>query len=188
VIIHLLVQTGANAGADGEAVARNLDFAAHHTLIESEYFQEDLIRRRAEALAIRISATILPLFGLQKPLALWEVDILTELNRKRPALEKMFVSALRIKARALVSKDMFEVVFPPQAYKYDRGLMEVEKLERDSGGSLLGQTSLVRLCLVPGLRKYAFDRKLVDYNSFRKPGSGPEGPSDLIAKPIVVID
>ena len=83
---------------------------------------------------------------------------------------------------------MFEVVFPPQAYKYDREVMEVEELERDSGGSLLEQTSLVRLCLVPGLRKYAFDRKLVDYNSFRKPGSGPEGPSDLIAKPIVIID
>jgi hypothetical protein len=181
-MIHLLVQTGANAGADGEDVARNLDFAAHHTLIESEYFQEAIIRRRAEALAGRISATIVPLFGLQKPLALWEVDILTEWNRKRPALEKMFVSALRIKARALVSKDMFEVIFPPQAYKYDLGLMEVEELERDGGGSL------VRLCLVPGLRKYAFDRKLVDYNSFRKPGSGPEGPSDLIAKPIVIID
>lgn len=157
-------------------------------MIEGEYFQKTLIRRRAEALTVRISTTIVPLFGLQKPLALWEVDILTEWNRKRPALEKMFVSALRIKTRALVSKDMFEVVFPPQAYKYDRGFMEVENLERDSGESLLGQTSLVRLCLVPGLRKYAFDRKLVDYNSFRKSGSGPEGPSDLIAKPIVVID
>jgi len=66
--------------------------------------------------------------------------------------------------------------------------MDVEELERDSGGSLPGQTSLVRLCLVPGLRKYTFDRKLVDYNSFRKSGSGPEGPSDLIAKPIAIID
>jgi hypothetical protein len=156
-------------------------------LIESEYFQEALIRRRAEALTVRISTTIVPLFGLQKPLALWEVDILTEWNRKRPALEKMFVSALRIKARALVSKDMFEVVFPPQAHKYNRELMEVENLERDSGGSLLARTSLVRLCLVPGLRKYAFDRKLVDYNSFRKPGSDPEGPSDPIANPLVII-
>jgi hypothetical protein len=129
----------ADAGADGEDVARNLDFAAHHTLIESEYFQEALIRRRAEALTVRISTTIMPLFGLQKPLALWEVEILTEWNRKRPALEKMFVSALRIKARALVSRDMFEVVFPPQAYKYDRELMEVENLERHSGGSLLAK-------------------------------------------------
>ena len=188
MIIHSLVQTGANARADGEDVARNLDFATHHTLIESEYFQKDLIPRRAEALAVRISATIAPLFGLQRPLALWKVDILKELNRQRPALKRIFVSALRIKARALVSKDVFEVVFPPQGYKYDRGLMEVEKLERDGGGSLLGQTSLVRLCLVPGLRKYAFDRRLVDYNSFRKPGSGPEGPSDLIAKPIVIIN
>lgn len=176
----------ANAGADGEDVARNLDFAAHHTLIESKYFQA-LIRRRAEALTVRISTTIMPLFGLQKPLALWEVDILAEWNRKRPALEKMFVSALRIKARALVSKDMFEVVFPPQAHKYNRKLMEVENLERDSGGSLLARTFLVRLCLVPGLRKYAFDRKLVDYNSFRKPGSDPEGPSDPIASPLVII-
>jgi hypothetical protein len=185
VIIHLLLQIDANAGADGEDVARNLDFAAHHTLIESEYFQQVLIPRRAEALAIRLSATIVPLFALQKPLTLWEVDILTEWKRKRPALERMFVSALRIKARALVSKDMFEVVFPPQACECNQ-FMEVENLERDSGGSPQGQTSLVRLCLVPGLRRYAFDRKLVDYNSFRKPGSGPAGPSDLIASPIVI--
>ena len=82
------MQTGANTGADGEDVARNLDFAAHHTLIESEYFQEALIRRRAEALAGRISATIVPHFGLHKPLALWEVDILTEWNRKETSTRK----------------------------------------------------------------------------------------------------
>jgi hypothetical protein len=186
VIIHSL-QTGANVGVDGEDVARNLDFAAHHTLIESDYFQA-LIGRRAETLADRISVTIKPLFGLQKPLDQWKVNILTKWDQRRPQLEKMLVSALRVKTKALVSKDIFEVVFPPQAYEYDGEIMEVEELERDSGGSLLGQTSLVRLCLRPGLRKYAFDRKLVDYNSFRKPGSCPEGPSDLIAKAIVLIE
>jgi hypothetical protein len=188
VITLSRIQTGANARADGEDVARNLDFAAHSTLIEGKYFQEELIPRRASDLAVRLSATIAPLFALHKPLNLWEIDVLSEWNRQRPALQKIFASALRVKVRALVCKDVFEVVFPSQAHGYDQELMEVEKLDRNSGESVLGHTPLVRLCLVPGLRKYPFDRKLVDYNSFQKPGDGTEGPSDLIAKPIVIIN
>jgi len=172
-------------GADGEDVARNLDFAVHHGLVESQYYQHELIPRRAEALVDRLSATLTPLFGLHKPLEEWEEDILNEWDRKRPELHTIFVCALRIKARALVSKDMFEVVFPVPRDKYDPGLMKVEMLS-DGDGPM--EQKAVRLCLVPGLRKYTYDRKRVDYNSFSRPGSSSDGPSDLIAKPIVIID
>jgi len=98
----------------------------------------------------------------------------------------MFESALRIKTRALVSKDVFEAVLPLQGSSYDKGLMDNEKPY--SGGLLQGQTPLVQLCLAPGLRKYEFERKLVDYNSFRKPGSDLQGPSDTITRAVVIVE
>ncbi|OCL11765.1 hypothetical protein AOQ84DRAFT_361217 [Glonium stellatum] len=174
------------ATQDGDDAARNLDFAAHHSLIESEYFQQNLISTRAKALAARISAAIAPLFRLKKPLELWDVDIMKKLDQRLPALIDMFKSALRIKTRALVSKDIFEVVLPLQGNHFDQGFMEDEEL--NSVCSPPGEAPLVRLCVVPGLRKYGFDRKLVDYNSFRKPGFESTGQSDVIAKAVVIIE
>jgi len=84
---------------------------------------------------------------------------------------------------------MFEVILPSQGQAYEQDIMEDEKLEIYDRTSTPGEGSRVRLCLVPGLRKYPFDRKRVDYNSFRKPGSGVvKEPYDLIAQSLVVID
>ena len=169
-------------------VARNLDFAAHWTLIESEYYQKDLILRRAEALALQLSTVVAPLFGLQQALDLWDVDILKEWERQRPTLIKMFVSALKIKARALVSKDMFEVIFPAQGSGFHLSLMEPEETERSRGSSTPEESSFVKLCLAPGLQKYPFDRKRVDYNSFRRPGGSVDESAVKIVEGVVIID
>lgn len=181
-----MLQNNANNWTDSEDVARNLDLAVHHTLIGSEHFQNEIIPRRAEALAMRLSATVEPLFGLQKPLDLWEVDILKEWQRQQPALKKIFVSALKVKTKALVSKGIFEVIFPVPGCEYDPEYTEVEILERDNERSELGQSPIVRLCLVPGLRILAFDRKLVDRNSFRRPSNSSAEPGDNVASPLVV--
>jgi hypothetical protein len=135
---------------------------------------------------MRLSDRVEPLFRLQNPIDLWEVDILKEWQRQRPTLKKIFVSALKVKTKALVSKDIFEVIFPVPGCKYDPEHTEVERLERDNGRSELGQSPIVRLCLVPGLRKFAFDRKLVDYNSFRRPSTSSAEPGDNIASPLVI--
>lgn len=184
-MIRILLQNNANNWIDSEDVARNLDLAAHHTLIESEDFQE-LIPRRAEALAMRLSDTVEPLFGLQKPLGLWEVDILKEWQRQRPALKKIFVSALKVKTKALVSKGVFEVIFPAPGCKYNPGDMDGEELERGNERSELGQSRIVQVCLVPGLRNLAFDRKLVDRISFQRPSTSSAEPGVNIAKPLVI--
>ncbi|KIW09897.1 hypothetical protein PV08_11998 [Exophiala spinifera] len=173
---------------DGEDVARNLDLAVHHSLIESEDFQQEVIPRRAEALAMRLSERVKPLFGLQNPLDLWEVDILEEWQQQRPQLKKIFISALKVKTKALVSKDIFEVIFPLPGCKYDPKHMESERLEQDNGSSELGQSPIVRLCLVPGLRKFAFDKKHVDYNSFRRPSPSFAEPGDGIVGPLVIVE
>ena len=135
---------------------------------------------------MRLSDRVEPLFGLQNPLDLWEVDIIKEWQRQRPALKKIFVSALKVKTKALVSKDIFEVIFPVPGGKYDPEHTELERLERDNGRFELGQSPVVQLCLVPGLRKFAFDRKLVDYNSFRRPSTSSAEPGDNIASPLVI--
>ena len=135
---------------------------------------------------MRLSDRVEPLFGLQNPLDLWEVDIIKEWQRQRPALKKIFVSALKVKAKALVSKNIFEVIFPVPGRKYDPEHTELERLERDNGRFELGQSPVVQLCLVPGLRKFAFDRKLVDYNSFRRPSTSSAEPGDIIASPLVI--
>lgn len=124
-----------------------------------------------------------PLFSLQNPLDLWEVDILTEWQRQRSILKKIFISSLRVKTKALVSKDIFEVIFPAPGCEYDPEHTEVERLERDFE---LGQSPTVRLCLVPGLRKFAYKRKFVDYNSFRRPSASSAEPGDNIASPLVI--
>lgn len=114
------------------------------------------------------------------------MDPFTTWNRNRAALESVFGSALKIKTRAFVSKDIFEVILPQQGSEYDPQLMETEDLDRDNGSSTRESASRVRLCLVPGLRKYPYDRKLVDCNSFRRPDGDSWGPFDPIAKPLVI--
>lgn len=137
---------------------------------------------------MRLSETVEPLLGLQNSLDLWEVDILKEWQRQRPALKKIFESAIKVKTKALVSKDIFEVVFPVPGCEYDPKHTEVERLERDHRGSGSGQSPIVRLCLVPGLRKFAFDRKLVDYNSFRRPSTSSTEAGGNIASPMVLAE
>jgi hypothetical protein len=135
---------------------------------------------------MRLSDRVELLFGLQNPLDLWEVDILKEWQRQRPTLKKIFVSALKVKTKALVSKYIFEVIFPVPGCEYEPEHTDVERLERDNGRSELGRSPIVRLCLVPGLRKLEFDRKLVDYNSFRRPSASSAEPGDTVASPLVI--
>ena len=146
-------------------------------MIEDEYFQEDLIPRRAEALAQDLSTIVEPLFSLQ-------VSILKEWQRQQEALKKIFVSALRVKTKALVSRGVFEVIFPVPGCQYDEAHAEIERHERD--GRDLGQTPIVRLCLVPGLKYFSVEKNLMDYNSFRISSTGSAELGDDITSPLII--
>lgn len=169
---------------DSEDVARNLDLAAHHTWIESGDFQDEWIPRQADIHAMRLYDTVKPLFGLQNSLDLWEADILQEWQRHRSTLKKIFVSALRVKTKALVSRAVFEVIFPMPGLAFDQDHTEVERLEQECPG--LAKSPIVRLCLVPGLKRFSCDRKLVDYNSFRKPTPSSAETGDDISSPLII--
>ena len=153
-------------------------------MIEKKSFQEDVIHRRAEDLASDLSAIVEPLFSLQTPLDPPKVDILEDWQRQQETLKRIFVSALKIKTKALVSRGVFEVVFPVPGCQYDEAHAEIERLERD--GRDLGQTPTVRLCLVPGLRYLSVEKKSIDYKSFRPPSTGSAELGDYITSPLII--
>ena len=165
----------ANSCTDSEDVARNLDLAAHHTLIEDEFFQQDIIPRRANDFALHLSGIVEPLFNLQT-LEVWQ--------RQQETLKRIFVSALKVKTKAVVSRGVFEVIFPVPGCQYDEAHTEIERHERD--GRDLEQTPTVRLCLVPGLRYFSVEKKPVDYNSFRRPSTGSAELGDDITSPLII--
>lgn len=178
-----LLPRDANHSIDGEDVAYNLDLAVHHTLITGKDFQEELIPRRAEALAKSLSKKLEPLFTLQNPVEQWKLNILKEWQGQRHVLQRIFESALKVKTMALVTKDTFEVIFPATGHVYDP---EHTELERNNHCAEANQPPLVRVCLVPGLRKFANDRKVVDYNSFRRPSDDRLEIGDIVASPLVI--
>ncbi len=168
---------------DSEKVAQRLHLAGLHTLIESADVQNELIPRRAEDLAKSLSKKVAPLFGLQTPIDKWKVNILKEWKNQRPLLEKIFDHALKIKTKALVSKHIFEVIFPGPGDMYDPEHVETEVHEPIKGDVERRLNPTVRICLFPGLKRIATDRKPMDYNSFRRPS---DDPGVVIASPMLI--
>ena len=87
----------------------------------------------------------------------------------------------------MIGKNVFECIWPAHNSIFERNFMAEESLE----GTTCNQTpsnqgaKKVMLALVPGLRVYSYDRKLVDYCGFTKGGEGLEQPS-LVAQALVV--
>jgi hypothetical protein len=98
-------------------------------LIEDKSFQEDLISRRAVDLALDLSDIVEPLFNLQTPLDLWREDILKIWQGQQETLKRIFVSALKVKTKAVVSRGVFEVIFPVPGCQYDEAHAEIERHE-----------------------------------------------------------
>jgi hypothetical protein len=103
-------------------------------------------------------------------------------------LKSIFWAALNIKSFAMIGKNVFEVIWPAHNSIIERTCM----VEESSEGNTRNQTppkqeaKKVMLALVPGLRIYKYDRKLVDYSGFTKGDEeGLEQPS-LVAQAVVV--
>ena len=103
-------------------------------------------------------------------------------------LKSIFCAALNIKAFAMIDKNVFEFIWPAHNSVLERNFMVEESLE----GITCDQTpskqevKKVMLALVPGLRVYSYDKKLVDYCGFtRGDEEGLEQPS-LVAQAVVV--
>jgi hypothetical protein len=115
-------------------------------------------------------------------------EVVEEWSNKRVRLEEVFEHALRIKAQATVSKDLFEMALYSPGTPFDKEVMEAETMEGDTIRVLCSNMPSVKLCLVPALHVYDHDRKIVEYNNFvQRPSSRRSGPLNL-TKAIVMLE
>jgi hypothetical protein len=167
---------------------RNLDFAAHASLIEEEFFQQHIIPARASVLASRILRTLAPFFVQSESFEDLDDEVIGALSAKRLHLEEVFASALRIKAQATVSKDRFEMVLYGPGTSFDQDAMVPETMDGGRAEISLSITPKVKLCLLPSLHVYEHDGKLVDLNNFVRRPNDQRSAATKLTKAVVVLE
>ncbi|KAJ4299562.1 hypothetical protein N0V90_004808 [Kalmusia sp. IMI 367209] len=168
------------AAACDKNVLRSLDFASHRSVIRSEQFQNNVLPRKAKALAERHLEILAP-FIAEK-----EKAECTEKLRWR--LEGIFTIALDLKVLLMTTKDMFECIWPAPGSDFDVDIMETARPRRQEIVQY-NQTESPRVVLpvTPGLRVYSNDRQMVDHNGFRKVGDHVNGQQSIVAKSVVYV-
>lgn len=156
-----------------------MHFSANQSLINEDYFQEQVIPRRAMALAGRMHKLLVSSICADVR-AIWRQQI--------PRLLKIFTEALKVKASVLVCNDIFEVVFPPvdTVIKAKSNRVTIEGHTALVPTRRSASTCIVQLPLAPGLRSQSCERTLVDYNSFRKPSDQLADDDELIVCPRIL--
>jgi hypothetical protein len=166
---------------------RNLDFAANTSFFQGDFFQKHVIPAKAAVLADRLIYTLNPLFAQKEGSEDPDQEVVEEWSNKRIRLAEVFEHALRIKAQATVSKDLFEMALYSPGTPFDKGIMEPETMEGDRMRVLSSNMPGVKLCLVPALHVYDHDRKIVDYNNFvQRPSSRSSRPINLTKATVVL--
>ena len=158
---------------------RNVDLAAHQWVVDEEqHFQEEFLPRTAAKLSERLLNTLGP-FIKNKGESRAKLQI---------RLKSIFSGALNIKTLVMIGKNVFEFIWPAHNSIFERNLMVEESPEGTIGNQTPSnqQAKKVMLALVPGLRVYSYNRKLVDYGGFTTGDEeGLEQPS-LVAQAVVV--
>ncbi|CZR65059.1 uncharacterized protein PAC_14959 [Phialocephala subalpina] len=102
-------------GHDGWTRLRNLEMAAYSTLINGEHFQQKIIPKKAEDLAVRLSRALAPFFAAdvngteQEGFETWgEAKIVWEDRKFR--MTEIFEGALRLKAATVTTDQVFDFV------------------------------------------------------------------------------
>jgi len=102
-------------------------------------------------------------------------------------LVDIFIAALKVKAYTLVGNNIFEVIYPISETR-----VMIKDVAREKPTTSVQrknselETCVVQIPLALGLRSHVCERKLVDYNSFRKPGNDLSGRYDLLLPPLIL--
>ena len=100
-------------------------------------------------------------------------------------LEGIYKCAFKIKFEMVCCADLFDTIWPVPESEVSHDL--VETLQKKQGQHLLGNIA-VSLPLVPGIRRYPWDEKLVGHSSFDLEGNeGLRKISEVLCSPVVVI-
>lgn len=178
----------ANWCTDGKIALRNLDFAAHKSLIEEDFFQQHVIPRKATVLADRLSHTLAPFFAREESLEDSHADAFKAWPKEKAHLIEIFDRALRFKANVVVSKDLFEMVLYTPGTPFDKDVMEAETMEGDRAKLPFYETPKVKLCLLPSFHVYDHDRNTVEYNNFIQRDGSQRAGAYKLTKAVVILE
>lgn len=172
---------------------RNIDFAAHQSVIDGGdddgdgggYFQKIFLPRAATKLADRLLDVLQSFIKHDKHRPRHR-----RTRRIKPHFESIFQYALAAKSQAMIGKDIFETIWPDHGSAFDSKCMRVKAMKRDRCGRDNSESLpvIVKLPLVPGIRVYRYDRKLVDYCSFTNGSEKDLGNPDTLWEALVTVE
>ena len=104
------------------------------------------------------------------------------------SLESVFHIALRVKTLGMMGNHILEFIWPDRDSVFDNSLMEEQRSGSTNGCKYPTEQKVgkVKLVLVPGLRVYSYDRKLVDYCGFTNGDEEGLEKVNAIAKAVVL--
>ena len=157
---------------------RNLDFAAHQSVVNDDHFQNIFLGRTATKLADRL---------------LDELGLFTKAkgrNEVKKRFESVFRYALDVKTQVIVGKYTFGTIWPSSGSAYEESLMKTQSAESVVGHGEMSNCGplKVKLPLVPGLRFYSREKMSVDYCSFAESDESVLGKSKAFCKAVVAIE
>ena len=159
-----------SAHTDRPETLRNLDFAAHERLLEDGLFHKQVVPTEARDLTARLCALFRPLFVQQELMGLVPQSSLYKPTETGPddvgSLQGIFESALKVKARLIVSKNAFEAVMYAPGTPFSRTRMK----PRNRLGMLVDipprQKPEILCCCLPALVEHEKSNQLVSRNNF----------------------
>ncbi|OJJ32936.1 hypothetical protein ASPWEDRAFT_174367 [Aspergillus wentii DTO 134E9] len=190
----------------GRTALRNLDFAAHQSLLNGALFQDHVLPRRAERLACRLSKVLCPLFTDEKGkvrdqmvacgtpsidlFATWGADEKTW-KATRDKIIQIFHRALNIKCQFVTRSYRFEAVLHPPQTRFEPEQMKAETIQGgvlQADGSSMQQNLEVRLCLLPALYALRHDSTQVVYRNFVQRDAHERRDSEQLTKAVVAVE
>ncbi|KFZ05790.1 hypothetical protein V501_08025 [Pseudogymnoascus sp. VKM F-4519 (FW-2642)] len=141
---------------DRAVALRNVDLAAHSSLIGSEEFREKLIPQKALGLAIQLSNTLAPFFSNASPhrelpsdwvgFSTWGEDIEEWTARKAHFID-LFTKALIAKADSCLNSRDYELVSYLPGTPFDNTTMKAETIEGAPNSARNHEGRRVQLCI-----------------------------------------
>lgn len=111
-----------------------------------------------------------------------------ELEKFKSNLQGIFRVALNIKILVILSKELYESIWPTRDSIFDTNIMETERSKYSSEEQVGDDrpSSRVRLVLVPGLRMYSHQRAAWDYCGFSQENETVPGVPWTVGKAVVI--
>ena len=174
---------------------RNLDFAAHRTLLEDDFFQKHIVPTEAQQLTTTLCQTLKPLFEHQRHLGFQPRSSLYNSSTTasdstfddRSNLEEIFEIAVRVKAHLLTSTDAFEAIIYAPGSAFSRKTMRAENFQGEEIHPIHHERPEIRCCYLPSLFVHERDRRMVGHNNFIRSSEGNMSECRRFSKALVVV-